>query len=336
MPASEPQLIPILPVEAYTSRAWYDREQERIFSRTWAYAGFGNDITAPGQYLSVQAGLNNLFVVMGRDERLRAFHNICRHRGTQLIRPAGRTAAVLRCPYHDWTYNLEGELVGCPDAARSSPTSTRRVSACFPRRSASGAGCCGCIRNRTHRRVKEWFGAVEPDLGPHRVDELVEWKQFRTEQIVEANWKIVVENFIDGYHLKHLHSGTLAMYDHDRIESRWHGPHFTFWEPLSADYAKGSRAAVVAATHRPHSAGAARRVGADVVSRDRVGGDREHLVRVSRHAARVRANAGRDAHQGSGCLYLGIRGADADVRLAVVQTARQVRGGSCEGPARLR
>ena len=82
MPASESQRVPILPVEAYTSRAWYDREQERIFSRTWAYAGFSNDITAPGQYLSVQAGLNNLFVVMGRDERLRAFHNICRHRGS--------------------------------------------------------------------------------------------------------------------------------------------------------------------------------------------------------------------------------------------------------------
>ena len=88
------------------------------------------------------------------------------------------------------------------------------------------------------RYVSEWFGAVEPDLGPHRVDELVERKQLRTEQIIEANWKIVVENFIDGYHLKHLHSGTLAMYDHDRIESRWHGPHFTFREPLSADYAK--------------------------------------------------------------------------------------------------
>ena len=49
--------------------------------------------------------------------------------------------------------------------------------------------------------VHEWFGAVEPDLGPHRVDELVEWKQLRTEQTIEANWKIVVENFIDGYHL---------------------------------------------------------------------------------------------------------------------------------------
>ncbi len=238
MPANEPQLVPILPVEAYTSPAWYHREQERIFSRTWACAGFSDDITAPGEYLSVQAGLNNLFVVMGRDERLRAFHNICRHRGTQLIRPAGKTASALRCPYHDWTYNLEGELIGVPRRREEFPDIDPSRLSLFPASVGVWRGMLWVHPEPDAAPVNEWFGAVEPDLGPHRVDELVERKQFRTEQIIEANWKVVVENFIDGYHLKHLHSGTLAMYDHDRIESRWHGPHFTFWEPLSADYAK--------------------------------------------------------------------------------------------------
>ena len=238
MPASEPQLVPILPVEAYTSPAWYHREQERIFSRTWACAGFSDDIPAPGQYLSVQAGLNNLFVVMGRDERLRAFHNICRHRGTQLIRPAGKTASALRCPYHDWTYNLEGELIGVPRRREEFPDIDPSRLSLFPASVGVWRGMLWVHPEPDAPPVNEWFGGVEPDLGPHRVDELVERKQFRTEQIIAANWKIVVENFIDGYHLKHLHSGTLAMYDHDRIESRWHGPHFTFWEPLSADYAR--------------------------------------------------------------------------------------------------
>ena len=159
-------------------------------------------------------------------------------RGTQLIRPAGKTASALRCPYHDWTYNLEGELIGVPRRREEFPDIDPSRLSLFPASVGVWRGMLWVHPEPDAPPVNEWFGGVEPDLGPHRVDELVERKQFRTEQIIEANWKIVVENFIDGYHLKHLHSGTLAMYDHDRIESRWHGPHFTFWEPLSADYAK--------------------------------------------------------------------------------------------------
>ena len=86
--------------------------------------------------------------------------------------------------------------------------------------------------------IMEWFGEVEPHLGPHKVEELIEYPEGRTEHIIAANWKIVVENYIDGYHLAHLHSGTLAMYDHSRIRSGFVGPHFAFWEPLTADYAR--------------------------------------------------------------------------------------------------
>ena len=108
-------MLHLLPAEAYTSQDWFDREQRDIFSRTWRYAGFMEDITEPGQYITVQAGLNNIFIVMGRDRRLRAFHNICRHRGTQLIRAVGKTQKALTCPYHDWTYDLEGNLISVPE-----------------------------------------------------------------------------------------------------------------------------------------------------------------------------------------------------------------------------
>ena len=83
----------------------------------------------------------------------------------------------------------------------------------------------------------EWFGDVEPLLGPHKPDELVEYKEARTEYEIRANWKIVVENYIDVYHLAHLHSGTLAMYDHAKAEYQFVGPHYAFSEPPSEDYA---------------------------------------------------------------------------------------------------
>ena len=230
--------MPILPVEAYTAQDWFDREQERIFSRTWAYAGFAEDISEPGQYLSVQAGLNNIFIVMGRDRRLRAFHNICRHRGTQLLRAVGKTQRAIVCPYHDWTYDLEGRLISIPSQERH-----------FPGLDLTGIGLKKASVDRWRGMlwvhpdenagsIMEWFGEVEPSLGPHDVDQLVEYEEGRTDHTIAANWKIVVENYIDGYHLAHLHSGTLAMYDHSRIKSGFVGPHFAFWEPLAPEYAE--------------------------------------------------------------------------------------------------
>lgn len=230
--------MPILPVEAYTSQEWFDLEQERIFSRTWACAGFAEDITEPGQYVAVQAGLNNIFIVMGRDRRLRAFHNICRHRGTQLLRAVGKTQRAIVCPYHDWTYDLEGKLISAPSSDSQFPgvdldnISLKKASVDLWR------GMLWVHPDPNAGSIMEWFGEVEPSLGPHDVDNLVEYKDGRTEHVIKANWKIVVENYIDGYHLAHLHSGTLAMYDHSRIESGFVGPHFAFWEPLAPEYAE--------------------------------------------------------------------------------------------------
>ena len=227
-----------MPVEAYTSQEWFDREQERIFSRTWACAGFAEDISEPGQYISVQAGLNNIFIVMGRDRRLRAFHNICRHRGTQLLRAVGQAQRAIVCPYHDWTYDLEGCLISVPAKERQFPgvdldgIRLKKASVDLWR------GMLWVHPEENAGSIMNWFGDIEPYLGPHDVDQLVEYPEGRTEHIIAANWKIVVENYIDGYHLAHLHSGTLAMYDHSRIESGFVGPHFAFWEPLAPGYAE--------------------------------------------------------------------------------------------------
>ena len=230
--------MPILPVEAYTSQEWFDREQNRIFSRTWACAGLAEDVAEPGQYVSVQAGLNNLFIVMGRDRRLRAFHNICRHRGTQLLRAVGKTQRAIVCPYHDWTYDLEGCLISVPDRERQFPGVNFDDIGLHKATVDLWRGMLWVHPDENAGSVMEWFGEVEPHLGPHEVDQLAEYPEGRTEHIIKANWKIVVENYIDGYHLAHLHSGTLAMYDHSRIKAGFVGPHFAFWEPLAPDYAE--------------------------------------------------------------------------------------------------
>ncbi len=228
--------MPVLPREAYTDQAWFDREQRAIFSNTWAFAGFAEDIREPGDYKAVQAGQNNLLLVMGRDRRLRAFHNLCRHRGTQLLRAVGKAERALTCPYHDWTYDLEGNLISVPEQATEFPNLDRK---CFGLHRASVDIWRSMIwvhPDPDAGSIMRWFGEIEPWLGPHRPDELVEYEPARIRHEVAANWKIVVENYIDAYHLARLHAGTLSMYDHARIQSGFVGPHFAFWEPLSPEY----------------------------------------------------------------------------------------------------
>ncbi len=226
-----------LPVEAYTDPDWFEREQEAIFSRTWSYAGFAEDVSEPGAYVSVRAGLNELFVVMGRDRRLRAFHNICRHRGTRLLRAVGNVQKAITCPYHDWTYDLEGHLVSVPAEEREFGEVDKSCLGLKPASVDLWRGMLFVHPDPDAGSIMEWFGEIEPHLGPHDVDELVEYPDGRASYEIKANWKIVVENYIDVYHLAHLHSGTLAMYDHARAEYGFVGPHYAFWEPLSADYA---------------------------------------------------------------------------------------------------
>ncbi|MDY8137992.1 aromatic ring-hydroxylating dioxygenase subunit alpha [Aquimarina sp. 2201CG5-10] len=238
-------MMHILPVEAYTTQEWFDLEMKNIFSKTWQFAGLAEDVSEPGDYISVQAGLNNIFIVKGRDHRLRAFHNMCRHRGTQLLRAVGKNKKAITCPYHDWTYDLEGKLISIPKQKEEFPELQGELHKCGLNLHEASVdifkGMLFVHPDKNASNIMEFFGEVEPYLGPHIVEELVEYKEKGDEPFyvkeIKANWKIIVENYIDHYHLAHLHEGTLNMYDHAKAEFGWVGPHYWFYEPLVPDYA---------------------------------------------------------------------------------------------------
>ncbi len=87
----------------------------QLWGGNWHFAGMIDDLANPGDYMTVQVGVHPIFVVRGHDHRLRAFHNICRHRGTQLLRVKGRSEKSIICPYHNWTYSLNGALKRIPE-----------------------------------------------------------------------------------------------------------------------------------------------------------------------------------------------------------------------------
>ncbi len=227
---------PLLPVEAYLSEEWFAREQELIFAPSWICIGVESDAAEPGDYLTAQVGRYGIFVVRGDDRRLRAFHNVCRHRGTQLLRATGSSQTGIVCPYHNWTYSINGDLVSIPQPE------------CFPGLRLEERGLHAASVETWNgllfvhpepdppQNLREWLGGFPDKFGPHRPALLTEVEPDVHEW--DANWKIVVENYIDGYHLMHLHATTLDQYDHLAAQTGFLGRHFHFWEPPTPEYRK--------------------------------------------------------------------------------------------------
>jgi Rieske 2Fe-2S family protein len=213
--------MPVLPVEAYTSQEWYDKEMELIFGRVWQYAGLIEDLSNPGDYVTVQAGNDNILVVKGQDHQLNAFHNLCRHRGTQLLRAVGKRQTAITCPYHSWTYSLTGELIGVPDKKNQFPDLDMKDFCLHKAGVGVWRGMVFVHPDPNAAPLEEYFAGVEEYLSPeHYPEKLTEFPEYAQEHIINANWKIVAENYMDVYHLNHLHSKTLYMYNHNKSSFR--------------------------------------------------------------------------------------------------------------------
>src|SRR5689334_4515755 len=110
-----PDAAKTLPAAYYTDPALFKRELDDLFGRMWFCAGRSEEIARPGQYVVRQTNGYNIIVTRSPNGRVQAFHNVCRHRGTQLCTEAtGQFAGSIQCPYHAWTYDLEGRLIGAP------------------------------------------------------------------------------------------------------------------------------------------------------------------------------------------------------------------------------
>ena len=229
--------VPILPKEAYLSQEWFDREQELIFSNTWQFAGFMEDVSTHGQYKAVVIGKHPI-VIINNNGKLLAFHNLCRHRGTPLLEGTGTLTDFMTCPYHHWSYDLNGKLTGVPERKDEFPDLDIE-NICLHKASVEVWRSMLWVHvNPNAESAEKWFDQVLPNLGPHEPDKLQEFSEYSTRHEINANWKIIAENFMDVYHLKYLHSHTLHMYDHKNAEYGWSGPHYWFYEPLSSKHTK--------------------------------------------------------------------------------------------------
>src|SRR3954464_4652525 len=108
-------LRPALGPNLYLEPEIVGLEHRAIFERTWQLAGHVSDLAEPGTYLTIDVGDQPVLVLRDRDGEIRAFRNVCRHRGSRLLSGSGECGKAIRCLYHGWTYRLDGELIGVPE-----------------------------------------------------------------------------------------------------------------------------------------------------------------------------------------------------------------------------
>ena len=196
-----------LPNAAYWSDEWLALEQERVFRRSWVFAGAEAEIPEPGDMKPVEIGGAPLIMVRSRDGRVRGLHNVCRHRGARLVTERCRKS-VLTCPYHAWSYGLDGKLRTrphfCgPDLVDRFDDGGGAKLDLVPVRVETWNGCIFANVSGDAEPLADWLAPLVRRTGPYDFS-AIRWAG-RIDVEVKANWKLVYENYMEGYHVFSVH-----------------------------------------------------------------------------------------------------------------------------------
>ena len=200
-----------LPWSWYVDDAVLRAEQERIFRRAWQYAGHLGQVAEPGSYFTGRAGLLPVVVTRDRDGELAAFANVCRHRGFQVAQGEGRRAS-LQCGYHAWTYGLDGHLRAAPRADREPGFAPDELSL-VPVQVDTWGPFVFVNPDREAPPLAETLGDLPELVSSAGLDVDTLRHHHRAESELDANWKIVCENFLECYHCAVAHPSFSAMVD---------------------------------------------------------------------------------------------------------------------------
>ncbi|SDC40626.1 aromatic ring-hydroxylating oxygenase subunit alpha [Ruegeria marina] len=195
-----------MPPEVYTSDAFLSAELDHIFRRDWYCIGRADALANPGDYATCELAGQPIVVLRDRDGTLRAMSNVCLHRMSTLLHGRGNTRAIV-CPYHAWTYNLDGSLRGAP--AMSLNKSFCKEDYALPAiRCEEWLGWVFVTLNPEAQPVAEKLQQVAAMVAGYDMTNYTE--AFYEEHVWDTNWKVLAENFMESYHLPVCHAGTIG------------------------------------------------------------------------------------------------------------------------------
>ena len=195
-----------MPTSVYTSEDFVEAELKHVFSKDWYCVGRADALSKTGDYVTAELAGQPIVVLRDADHQLRAMSNVCLHRMSTLLQGRGNAKTIV-CPYHAWTYNLDGKLRGAPAMSQND-------------------AFCKDHYRLPQVRCEEWLGWVFVCLDPDAETVAVQLAEvadmiaaydmtnysesFYEEHVWDTNWKVLAENFMESYHLPVCHAGTIG------------------------------------------------------------------------------------------------------------------------------
>ncbi|WP_293905131.1 aromatic ring-hydroxylating dioxygenase subunit alpha [Phenylobacterium sp.] len=202
-PAAKPAAAARLESSRYTSRAFMTREWDQMWTCTWLLAGMECDLQAPGDFFVFSIGRESIIVTRTKEGGVSAVYNVCQHRGNRLLVKERGCHKAITCPYHGWSYDLEGRLRATPDADRFSQGIDRDALSLKPVKVELWAGLVWINMNPNAEPLGHFLGPIPQRLAPYCFERMT----LVADQTVslDANWKTVIDNFNEQYHVDFLH-----------------------------------------------------------------------------------------------------------------------------------
>lgn len=221
-----------IPSAWYVDPRFLDADREWIFARTWQGIAHAQQLAQPGQYVTEQIAGEPVIVVRGKDHVLRAFYNVCRHRGGPLALDAAGCVNALQCKYHGWTYLLDGSLRGVPAMDRTE-LFDKKDFGLHPLRVEEWQGLVFVNLDPQALPLEHYVAGIAERIAPMRLDTLRFSR--RVEYPVSCNWKVYVDNYLEGYHVPYVHPELAKLYDYRQYVTTTHGWYSLQHSPLTGD-----------------------------------------------------------------------------------------------------
>jgi phenylpropionate dioxygenase-like ring-hydroxylating dioxygenase large terminal subunit len=191
-----------LPQRYFVSAKLFDEELEKIFARQWVLVGHQSEVATAGDYFVRDVAGESLIIVNDKSDEVRGFYNVCRHRGTRLCEDERGHGAAIQCPYHAWTYGLDGQLVGAPHMGEVKGFKREQYSL-RPVNVGIWEGFIFVNLARNPAALEEWFAPLRGKFSQWKLPQLRSAR--RVTYDVKANWKLMFENYSECYHCPGVH-----------------------------------------------------------------------------------------------------------------------------------
>ncbi len=202
-----------LPAWTYGHPEMFRLEYERILRPSWQIVCHINSIPQPGDFVTLEMGTDSVVAVRTSQGDIRAFHNVCRHRGARILEGAGSCPGAITCPYHGWSYKLSGELLGVP-SRETFPDLDRAQHGLKPVRTSILFGFVFVCLAGDPPPLQSLWGEFLQDFAPYRFEEMVPLAPIYIEHW-DVDWKVAMDNYLESYHVPIGHPGLNRMFTPD-------------------------------------------------------------------------------------------------------------------------